>query len=277
MSIPICGLRAVKALIVVTALSAFSAPVALGQEIAAESLGDGRFRLVLRTDTVLETHHAQSLLLPKAIELCREQEPVLGRYRFESKAPIEAAASLVKAVEFQFTQDLACGHESANPQIATARNTAFGVEKSDRAQGLEEFIRAASTSYLAARGDGRFEDAYLAFSEAMREFLPFDKWKQQNSEFNAAAGARQSTTIWRVTVYDNPPNAPEPGVYIAADYESAFKRVPFQCGYLIWFLGSDRHFVITREESGSLPGGTVEKLPAQQVAEIRRQFGCQAR
>lgn len=265
-----------KAFNVIVALSIFSAPAALSQQITAESLGEGRFRLVLRSDTVLEIPRAQSLLLPKAIELCQALEPVLGRYRFESSAPMEGAASSAKPVEFQMTQDLTCGHGTGNPQIASARNSSFGIEKTDTAQSLEDFVSAVSISYLSARGDGKFEDAYLAYSEAMREFSPLDAWKQQNSEFNAAAGARRSTTIWRITVYDNPPGAPEPGVYIAADYESVFERVAFQCGYLIWTQTVDGHFVITREESGSLPAGMVETLPRQQVAEIRRQFGCPA-
>jgi hypothetical protein len=267
----------VKHLKVLAALFAFFVPVASSQEIAAESLGPGQFRVVLKSEIVLEVSEAQSILLPKASALCQGLEPVLGHYEFSSSARIDGPASPNEPTVFQLTQDISCGRASTNPQIGSARNSAFGVVKGDTQQTIEEFIRAASSSYLSQRADGAFENAYIAFSEAMRTFLPLEEWKRQNSEFNAAAGKRKSTAIWRVTIYDNPQNAPESGLYIAADYESEFDHVPFQCGYLIWFQSSDRRFVITREESGSLPGSTVERLPRERVLEIRKQFGCPAR
>lgn len=266
-----------KSLNTLAVLFVFIAPVASSQEITAESLGPGQFRMVLKSATMLEVSEAQTILLPKAFELCQGLEPVLGHYEFSSTARIDGPASPSEPTVFQLTQDISCGRASTNPQISSARNSAFGVVKDDSNQSIEEFIREASSSYLSQRADGALEEAYVAFSEAMRTFLPLEEWKRQNSEFNAAAGKRKSTAIWRVTIYDNPQNAPEPGLYIAADYESEFDHVPFQCGYLIWFQSSDRRFVITREESGSLPASTVERLPQERVLEIRRQFGCPAR
>ena len=178
---------------------------------------------------------------------------------------------------FELKQDVSCGRDSAAPQIATARNSAFGVARTDRRQSREEFVKAASTAYLIQRSEGAFELAYGALSEVMRAFQPLEEWTKQNSDFNAAAGKRKSTSVWRVTVYDNPPGAPEPGIYVAADYESEFERVPFQCGYLIWFQTSEERFAITREESGSLPLTLTERMPKERIAEIRRQFGCPAR
>jgi hypothetical protein len=170
-----------------------------------------------------------------------------------------------------------CGADSAAAQLGSARNSAFGIVKADPRQSLEEFVRAASVAYLLQRSDGEFGKAYGAFSEVMRSFQPFEDWQKQNSDFNAAAGRRKSVSVWRITVYDNPPNAPEPGTYVAADYESEFERVPFQCGYLIWFQSTAERYAITREESGSLPANLVERLPKEQIADIRRQFGCPAR
>jgi hypothetical protein len=267
----------VKILNILAVLFASIAPVASGQDITAESLGGGQFRLVLKSATILEVSEAQTILLPKASELCQGSAPALGHYEFSSTAPIEGPGATSEQTVFQLTQDISCGRASTNPQIASARHSAFGVVKSDSQLSVEDFIRAASSSYLSQRAGGEFEEAYVAFSEVMRTFLPLEEWKRQNSEFNAAAGSRKSTSIWRVTIYDNPQNAPEPGIYIAADYESEFDHVPFQCGYLIWFQSSDRRFVITREESGSLPASTVERLPKEQLSEIRRQFGCPAR
>jgi hypothetical protein len=233
--------------------------------------------LILVSPAVLGVPDAQKLLLPRALELCQGIEPILGHYEFSSSAPIDGQAPSNGPTEFQLTQDVSCGANSTTPQIGSARNSAFGVVKTDQPQSPEEFVRASSITYLLQRSEGAFEQAYGAFSEVMRTFQPLEEWKKQNSDFNAAAGERKSTSIWRITVYDNPPNAPEPGIYIAADYESEFERVPFQCGYLIWFQSAEERFVITREESGSLPLDLVKRLPKDQLSEIWRQFGCPAR
>lgn len=258
-------------------LVAFAASVASSQEITSETLGSRQFRLVLKSPTILEVTKAQNLLLPKTLELCQGLEPILGHYEFSSRAPIEGQAPSDEPTVFQLTQDVSCGADSVTPQIASARNSTFGVAKIDQQQSREEFVKAVSIAYLRQRSEGAFEQAYGTFSEAMRTFQPLEEWKKQNSDFNAAAGKRKSTSVWRITVYDNPPNAPEPGIYVAADYESEFERVPFQCGYLIWFQTTEERFAITREESGSLPLTLVERLPKEQIAEIRRQFGCPAR
>jgi Protein of unknown function (DUF4019) len=267
----------VKTLIDLAALLAFFASVASSQEITTESLGPGQFRLVLESPAILDVSSAQKLLLPKALELCEGLEPVLGHYQFRSSAPIEGQAPSNKPTVFLLTQDVACGTDSATTQVDSARNSAFGVVKTDQRQSLEEFVEAASIAYLQQRSEGEFERAYGAFSEAMRSFQPLEEWKKRNADFNAAAGEQKSTSVWRITVYDNPPNAPVPGLYVAADYESEFERVPFQCGYLIWLQSAGRRFAITREESGSLPADLVERLPKEKIVEIRKQFGCPAR
>jgi hypothetical protein len=266
-----------KSLSNVVGLLVFVASLASSQEITTESLGPRQFRLILVNPAILEVSKAQNMLLPKARELCQGLEPILGHYEFSSRAPIDGQVPSNEPTEFQLTQDVSCGADSATPQIGSARNSAFGVVKTDQQQSLEDFVRASSIAYLLQRSEGAFEQAYGAFSEVMRTFQTIEEWKKQNSDFNAAAGERKSTSIWRITVYDNPPDAPEPGIYVAADYESEFERVPFQCGYLIWFQSAGERFVITREESGSLPLNQIERLPKEQISEIRRQFGCPAR
>jgi hypothetical protein len=258
-------------------LLAFFASLASGQEITAEALGPGQFRMLLRSPRILETSRAQELLLPRALELCQGLQPIFGRYSFSSAAPIPGQPQAPGSAEFELVQDLSCGAHSADSQPGTARNSAFGAIKSDHDQSLEEFVRVASVAYLQQRAEGEFEQAYMALSEAMREFQPAEEWTNRHAEFNAAAGKRIQTSVWRVTIYDNPPNAPEPGIHIAADYENEFERVPFQCGYLIWFQSAHDRFVITREESGSLPSEMTERLTRQQLAEVRRRFGCPAR
>jgi hypothetical protein len=249
---------------------------ALAEEVTTEALGSNRYRLLLRSTTILEVTEAQSLLYPRALELCHGLQPFLGHYEFSSKAPINGQSPADNKTEFLLTQDISCGTAATDAGNRSNRNSAFGVLKTDQKQSLKDFVTEVSTTYLTQRAEGKLDQAYVAFSEVMRTYQSAEEWNQKNLEFNAAAGRRTSTSIWRVTIYDNPATAPEPGIYIAADYESTFEHVPFQCGYLIWYQSSDNRYVITREETGSLPGDQVAKFSREQIADIRKQFGCPA-
>jgi hypothetical protein len=49
----------------------------------------------------------------------------------------------------------------------------------------------------------------------------------------ADVGTLIERRVIRTTVYDNPPGAPEPGVYVAFDFAARFSRTDRFCGYII--------------------------------------------
>ena len=75
-------------------------------------------------------------------------------------------------------------------------------------------------------------------------------------------------------MYKDPVNAPMPGIYIAADYEVAYKNVPLQCGYLMWYELPQHRFVILREESGTVSSKMMESMSVEQLSQVKAQFGC---
>lgn len=250
--------------------SLLASRAAIGQQIDVRQLENGELELRLTADTILDEPTAQLLLRPRAIEACAGLTPVLGRYRFEGRTPTDPGADGAQETRYRFTQQVSCGPVEATP----VAETETGVRQVDAVQRLEDFIRAISLQFIESRSVGDLEAAYAALSREMKAFSTFDEWSTRATEFNAASGPIRSATVWRVTVYDNPAGAPEPGTYIAADYEVEYEKVAFQCGYLMWFERSDNLYVVTREESGSIPLDVFEATPESQLPALRAQLGC---
>ena len=86
-------------------------------------------------------------------------------------------------------------------------------------------------------------------------------------------GALRKVDVWNVTVYVDPPNAPEPGIYVAADFEAAYEN-SVVCGYLVWHDGPDEAFRIMRQDSGELQASVESELSDAERNRIRREFRC---
>ena len=142
---------------------------------------------------------------------------------------------------------------------------------------LENAAKARATEYLTARAEGRLEDAYGLLSDDMRSYSSLPEWRQERSDFYRYAGRIKSLEILRVTVYDNPQNAPYPGIYIATDFEVEYENLPIHCGYLVWFQRDDEPLVLMREEMGSITAEQLERLTAEQLLNARRRFNCHVR
>jgi len=108
----------------------------------------------------------------------------------------------------------------------------------------------------------------------LRVFSTAESWKVDKQSFRSEVGARVSITIARLTVYENPPNAPGPGIYIAADFNNQYELAPIHCGYLMWFRGEDGEFRIVREETGHVTAESLAMIPSDQIPFIRQRLRC---
>jgi hypothetical protein len=246
------------------------AATAVGQQVQVEQLAPGRYELTLLAGAPMTEPAAQRFLRPRAGQLCNGIDPYFGAYRFESLVPLagDDTAQDQKAT-FKFVQEISCGGAASSP----TPDREMGVPRTDLVRPLEAFVKEISTRYLMARSQGNFAEAYAALSEYLRD-MPLNDWSQRAKEFNDEAGELRSTTVWRVTVYENPPGAPQPGTYIAADFESTYDRIPLQCGYLVWLRLRGERFVITRQETGSIPPELFEPSRASELPRIKQEFGC---
>lgn len=246
------------------------APVAFGQAVAVKRIDKHHMELTLTTQRMLGVGAAQAMLLPRIEQECGNLKPTFGRYHFEGRTPVDQSITSKAATSFSFVQEITCGQTSAAP----ASEASIGIVRTSSSNDLKEFIRNISLQFLTKRSNGALGPAYDALSGQMRAFSPVEEWSKQARQFNKLSGPIKSATVWRVTVYENPANAPMLGTYIAADYEVRYQHVPLQCGYLMWYELPHHRFVILREESGTISSQSFNTLSADELSQVKARLGC---
>jgi hypothetical protein len=134
-------------------------------------------------------------------------------------------------------------------------------------------IKAASATWLQQVATGLLDEAY---AQIVPESMGVDEraWKDVKRSFRAMAGEPVQLAVWRVTVYDNPPGASAPGLYVAADYNNEYSKLALQCGYLMWHRPAGGEFRIMREETGNITAQELKSIPAADFTAIKRRFHC---
>lgn len=113
----------------------------------------------------------------------------------------------------------------------------------------------------------------------MKSITKFPAWKSKESDyFGESIGKLVNRDIWRITLYNNPPNSPKRGLYIAADYENGYEKSPIHCGYIMWYLATvnSEEFTVMREEYGNITTDILRKIPKENLKNVRKKIGCRA-
>jgi hypothetical protein len=256
----------------ILALSLLVLSVAAEEHLHVEvkQLEADRYELTLRSEAFMAEKAARDLVWQTAIRICKGGVPALGKYHFEGAATLGPGGSpRAQPSSFVFVQEMSCGGTASS----RFPESPAGVRRTDLVVPLEAFVRDASERYLRARARGDFDQAYSVLSDAVRSGS-LSEWSQERRAFNEQAGALEAIRVWRITVYENPAGAPEPGTYIAADYEGRYERIPLQCGYLIWFQLPGERFVVTREESGTIPPEFFKPSREADLSRIKQMINC---
>ena len=240
-------------------------------EISVEKLSAGKYQIQITSTDVLDPSVAQELLVPTAQSLCNDSFAQFGHYRFASSVSLTDPAP--QGDELVFIQEIECTVE--NLELEAARNP--NVSSQEHRSAIEAEVKALSERYFAEVLAGNYEAAYSRLAESMKSFRKFDEWTAQMEKFRDEVGTVTELNIHTITVYDNPPNAPEPGLYVAADYQNRFARAPYHCGYLVWFRSRDNSFKIIREESGWITNQMLLQVPGEQIPGLLSQFRCVTR
>ena len=240
-------------------------------EIDIETLGENRFELTLTSEAALEIDAALTLLLPTAQELCKDLNPNFGRYRFTGTEPL--AGENAAESSFVFIQELECSTAGRSAEQRTLSPT---IDSEAEAEEVTNRVRTMSIEYLTDVANERYEKAYAAIDGRLRAFSTAESWEAEKRSFRAAVGALIEIRISRITIYDNPQDAPEPGLYVAADFDNEYENAPIHCGYLMWFLRDGREFRISREESGHVTAQQLSTIPIEQVPALRQSMRCVA-
>jgi hypothetical protein len=229
--------------------------------VTVQPLDGGSYLVSIPVDAASSTAAAQARLGPTAASTCKARRPLLGRYRFVTAEGKSA-----------FEQELICTERSPRLSLlsATAGNGELEPSRAD-----QQLVLAASYSYFAAKDRGRYAAAYAALSDRMKSRFPLAEWTRSAGDFNAKAGPVRGRRVVEITWYKDPEGAPEPGLYVAADFSADFEKVEFVCGYLMWQVRRDGSFRLVREEQNMAPKRASGRAIAQIDRDpLRAGMGC---
>ncbi len=237
-------------------------------QIQSEPIDENQFRLSIsgRIDTV---ESAQAALMPTARQLCGARPAHFGGFQFVQTQTGDRRGAALSPVGLTVEQELFCG--TPKPVVVGGALPPPDWQPSDADQ---QAVIAATYAYFAARDRGLYSEAWAMLSNSMKQTSPLAQWQRVATDFNGAAGAVRARRVIEISWYNNPPDAPRPGVYAAADFSGEFDRLEFVCGYVMWQLQPDGSFRLTREEQNLLDKATAKNLASIDRQPLRAQMGC---
>ena len=251
-------------------LASTTCSVASATEVSVRHIRDNQYEVELTNSTALSETEAQAIVASSAATVCKELVAVPGKYKFESKQLVGASALSRDQETYRFTQQVSC------EPIARAETTVRlpMLHTPEESRIVQKEIVSKSEAYFQLIATRHFEEAYAQVSS----LLGVDKvtWTSDQQSFSVIAGEPIQISIVKVTVYDNPAEAPAPGLYVAADFSNVYKNVPIHCGYLMWYRPIGGAFQITRKETGYVTTEQLKKIPADQLPEIKEKLRCVA-
>jgi hypothetical protein len=257
--------------VVVLQLAGFIwASSALAADIAVRQIQPDKYEFLLTNPTSLSEREAMAHIAQVAATVCKDKTPMPGRYRYDSKEKISGGDGSNKDTEgFRFVQEVSC--VSAAPTQAVERKPI--LKDDNELQRVRNEVQRKSESYFQLIAAERIDEVVaqvsvtgLGVSEA--------EWKSDKLSFKKMAGEPVEISIKKITVYDNPKESPEPGVYVAADYSNVYRNLPIHCGYLMWFRPIGGEFRVTREESGHVTAEQLKTIPSERLPALKRQLRC---
>jgi hypothetical protein len=212
-------------------LAGLLSSAALAADVAVREVQPGTYELVLTHPGPMGEDEARAHLAKTASSLCKDGTVSLGKWTLDANEAIAGAAASPAAPDsFRFVQEATC--VAAAPAPAAERLPTLKSEQ--EAEAVRKMVKLKSESYFNLIASKRVDEA-LKHVDVTRMRLDEAKWKSSKLSFQATVGERRQILIAKITVYDNPANAPEPGLYVAADYSNVFAEAPIHCGYLLWF------------------------------------------
>lgn len=240
------------------------------QEISVRALKQGGYELTLTNPSNIDERTARAKIAQAALSVCGSLRPVLGKYKFEAKETLGTGVTPGGGETFRFVQQITCDGVSS---LAAAAPPSRSLSP-DEEKHVRDEIHEATERYFHLLDDGKADQAYALTDKAA---IGTDKatWLAGKRSFRSLAGRLKKVSIVRVTVYTNPPDAPTPGLYVAADFQNSYQSAPYECGYLMWFRTAGGTFAITRAESGFVSSDVLKGIPEDQRADVLRKLRCE--
>lgn len=239
-----------------------------GSDIAVKNLGNNEYELTLHTTATTNIAVGQLQLAPIAKRTCGDKKMHFGHYGFDVNEPLSGPTN--KTPTLTLTQTIRCGEESppAIPQTTSAPD-GWKPSATDQSQ-----VETQTYQYYRAKDAGQYVAAYAMFDNHMKETSHFDTWSAHAQSQNTKAGHILNRRVLKITWYKDPPSAPEPGIYAAADFAGQFENDPIYCGYVAWHRGVDGTFRVVREEENFIDKGSIANMGQRELRALTTRFGC---
>ncbi len=238
-------------------------------EIGYRQIDPDNFVFRLRNDGPLSERAAQGVVESAAKTLCKERQPLLGRYQSSATEFLGNETPEHKPAGFEFLQEVRCvARAEAVAQVSPP--VSYSKEEKDKAAAT---VLDRTERYFRLINDAKIDEA---FQDLIPDGELWDavSWTRTKRDFQAAAGPLQRIAITKLTVYENPKSAAKPGLYVAADYRNIWQNVPIQCGYLMWLRMENGEFRIIREETGQVTAEQWQAIPDAQRQNVAQQLRC---
>ena len=237
--------------------------VADQDQISTQKIDENSFEITLLSKSVFDVAGATRRILPTAKSLCGELNVDLGRYRFEQSESVTGS----KAEDwFKLVQQLKCV-AAASQKAAQPRTPQLADDKAIEA--VRNRVRELSGQHFDNMYSNLGEDA-----SAGLQMLKDSPGRNSTSNSPTAAGTQIDIDLYRITVYDNPANAPSSGIYVAVDYDNRVGNVAHHCGYLMWHSFDAEEFKLGRIETGVLEEALTAKLSDDEIYATRKKLRC---
>ena len=256
-------IRTITVLASALLISGIARGQAQADRISTRSTGEDSFEISLESETDFDLANAVRRIAPTAREICGNRAVELGRYTFEASQAVTGDPS---GDSFKLVQSIRCVDAVPGPPASVRRSQLEGEDALEAVRGI---VRELSREYFDRLYANMGDDAQAALA-AMGSAGGSDA----SAVFETEAGTPVEINLYRLSVYDNLPNAPADGVYVAVDYDNRVGNVANHCGYLMWHSPDAEEFTLSRIESGTLGEELVDSMSEDQVYAVRKQLRC---
>lgn len=237
-------------------------------KVEVEQLSPNSYRMTLTAVGMDHPAQGQAYLAPRAEALCGALPMRLGHYSFDMQTPLDAVPGSLPSTLI-FRQDVTCGESAASapaPSTAAAQTTPDLPPR----DVLATQVSARTATYFAKTDSGDFRGAYELFDSDFAATIAESSWTESGRAREERNGGLELRRITNTTWYENPSDAPKPGLYVAVDYSATWAN-SFECGYVVWYRGADGTFGLVRHEQNFMPRSGMS---AEDMASARAQFRC---
>jgi hypothetical protein len=251
-------------------VAAIGMPEAYAAEISVREMQSSTYEIELINPAALSENEARAQIAKVAASTCKNLTVVFGKWKYEAKEAVGGVKNVPREPEsFRFTQEISCA-PSAPMQFGERRPT---LKNTEEFRQVENEVQLKSIAYFRLVASKQVDEAVKQVATAGMG-VGEEEWKNKKLSFQAMAGVPLAISISKITVYDNPAQAPEQGLYVAADYSNVYSNLPVHCGFLMWFRPIGGTFRITREETGHITSEQLKTIPSGQLPEIKRRLRC---